>query len=289
WKAMLKKENLDAVNVCTPNGLHKQPVIDALNAGCHVMVEKPLAMNAKEGELMLKAAKKNKKQLIIGFQWRYDAKAQMFRNAEKNGQFGDILFMKAEALRRRGIPNWGVFGRKDLQGGGPLIDIGVHIMEMAHFIMGSPKPVSASGSIYTYMGDKKSATKSMWENWDHKTYTVEDLAIGHIKFDNGAIMQVEASFAGHMKDKWDLSFYGTKGGGNYESGEIYTDQNDHMVTITPDYLPNVDAFKEKMENYVDTCLNGTPNIANGQAGQDIQKMLDAIYKSAETGKEVKIS
>ncbi len=288
WKTMLKKEDLDAVSVCTPNGLHKRPTIDALNAGCHVMVEKPIAMNAREGDQMLKAAAKNRKKLLIAFQHRFSAPVQMLKRAADDGEFGKIMFMKCQALRRRGIPNWGVFGRKDLQGGGPLIDIGVHCMEMAHYVMGSPKPVAASGQIWTYMGNKPSDAACNWPGWDYKSYTVEDLAVGQVRFENGAVMQVEASFAAHCENKWNLTFMGEKGGGTLDGPTIYQDRNGHMVSTKPDFLPKIDAFQVKMRGFVDTCLYNKPTEAPGEAGQMIQKMIDAIYKSAETGREVKI-
>ena len=126
---------------------------------------------------MIAAAKANDVKLVCGFQYRYHPTTQMLCRARDAGKFGDIMFVKCQALRRRGIPNWGVFGQKKLQGGGPMIDIGVHIIEMAHYIIGSPKPIAASGNVWTYLGDKKSKTVSPWPNWDHKTYTVEDLAV----------------------------------------------------------------------------------------------------------------
>ena len=127
------------------------------------------------------------------------------------------MFVKCQALRRRGIPNWGVFGQKKLQGGGPMIDIGVHVIEMAHYMMGSPEPVAAAGNTWTYMGNKKSAVVSQWPNWDYKTYTVEDLAIGQIRFDNGSILQIEASFAGaHREGR--LEFHGRRRQGRLPVG-----------------------------------------------------------------------
>jgi len=185
WKKMLKVIKPDAVDVCTPNGLHCAPVVDACNAGCHAMVEKPMAMTPAECEKMIAAAKKSKVKLAVGFQWRYHPKTTALIDARDAGQFGNIMFVKCQALRRRGIPNWGVFGQKKLQGGGPMIDIGVHILECAYAFMGSPKPIAASGNCWTYMGNKPSKTRSCWPNWDYKTYTVEDLAIGQIRFDNG--------------------------------------------------------------------------------------------------------
>src|SRR5512146_2918625 len=115
-----------------------------------------MAMTPAECQRMIDAAKKNKVKLSVGFQNRYHPNTQFLVRARDEGQFGNIMFMKCEALRRRGIPNWGVFGQKHLQGGGPMIDIGVHVIEMAHYTMGRPKPIAASGNTWTYMGNKKS-------------------------------------------------------------------------------------------------------------------------------------
>ena len=122
YKEMLKDVKLDAIDVCTPNYLHAQPSIDALNKGLTVIVEKPMAMNAKEAQAMVDAAKKNDQLLVIGFQYRYSSEAQAIKRYIDAGEFGKVLYARCKALRRRGIPNWGVFTRKDLQGGGPWID-----------------------------------------------------------------------------------------------------------------------------------------------------------------------
>jgi predicted dehydrogenase len=288
WKEMLRKESFDAVSVCTPNGGHCAHTIGALKAGAHVLVEKPLSMNVKEGEAMLAAAKKAGRKLIIGFQWRFHPKAQFIRRMSEDGGFGKILFARCKALRRRGIPNWGVFGRKDLQGGGPLIDIGVHILEVTHYVMGSPRPVAASGQIFQYLGNQKSDIACSWPNWDHKSYTVEDLAVGQIRFDTGAVLQVEASFAAHCKDEWNFSIMGEKGGADMDPLAIHTDEHGFMVDKTPAFLPQDDCFAAKLRKFVDTVLHGKPTEAPGEAGLMVQKMLDGIYESAEKGREVVI-
>ena len=294
WKEMLKKIKPDAVDVCTPNGVHCAPVVDACNAGCHAMVEKPMAMNPAECEKMIAAAQKNNVKLAVGFQQRYNPQTTALINAREQGQFGKIMFVKCQALRRRGIPNWGVFGQKKLQGGGPMIDIGVHILECAYEFMGAPKPIAASGNVWTYFGNKPSKTRSGWPGWDYKTYTVEDLAIGQIRFDNGAILQIESSFVAHIKqnDVFNFTAMGEKGGCSWEGAEIYCDQNDLMVNMTPVFISTTDGwsdlFREKLQNWVNGCLKGTPLGAPGEAGLAVQKMLDGIYRSAEAGKEVTI-
>jgi len=291
WKKMLREVKPDAVSVCTPNGVHAAPAIDAANAGCHVFCEKPMAMNPDECNAMIAAAKKARKKLSIGFQYRYHPNTQFLTRARDAGEFGDVMFMKCQALRRRGIPNWGVFGQKKLQGGGPMIDIGVHVVEMAHYFMGSPKPIAASGNTWTYLGNKPSKVVCPWPNWDYKTYTVEDLAIGQVRFENGAILQIEASFAAHIeKDVWNFTFMGTKGGGQWDPPMTFGDRHETMVNTSPNFLGTDTGFEKlffiKLRNWVDGCTKNTPLEAPGEAGLAVQSILDGIYRSAASGKEV---
>lgn len=293
WDDLLAEVKPDAVSVCTPNGVHAPATIAALNAGCHVITEKPMAMSPAECEEMIAAAKANGKKLVVGFQFRYHPTTQMLVRARDEGQFGDILYVKCQALRRRGIPNWGVFGQKELQGGGPMIDIGVHVIEMAHYMMGSPRPVAATGNCWTYMGNKPSDVVSPWPNWDWKTYTVEDLAIGHIRFDNGAIMQIETSFCAHIKqDVWNVNLMGTKGGATWDPAAIYSDRAGTMVNTTPGFLPTAGfdvLFVSKLRNFAEGVLYDKPLEAPGEAGLAVQKILDGVYRSAEAGCEVTIA
>jgi len=293
WKKMLKEVKPDAVDVCTPNGVHAPAIIDALNAGCHAITEKPMAMSPKECEKMIEAAKKNKKKLSVGFQYRYHPNTEFITKARDEGEFGKLMYVRCQALRRRGIPNWGVFGQKHLQGGGPMIDIGVHVIEMAHYAMGSPKPVAATGNTWTYHGNKPSAVASQWPNWDYKTYTVEDLAIGHIRFDNGAILHIEASFVAHIeKDIWNFEIMGEKGGCRWDPPTVFTDRAGHMTNYSPTFTGRGgfdELFYSKLRNWVDGCLYNKPLRAPGEAGLAVQKILSGVYASAENGgKEIKI-
>ncbi len=291
WKDMLKEAELDAVSVCTPNFLHLEPTIDALNAGCHVIVEKPIAMNAAEGQKMVDLAKKKNLQLTIAFQHRFEPGTQVIRKMVDKGSLGDIMYARVHAMRRRGIPNWGVFGRREMQGGGPMIDIGVHVMEMTHYAMGLPRPVSATGMTWTYLGNKKSKTLSQWPGWDHKTYTVEDLAVGTIRFENGAVMNVEAMFAGHCAPEdqgMKFELFGSKGAVHSSPLKFFFDHDEVMMNGEPAWMPKNDMWTVKMRNFVDASLHGKPNQSPGEHGLMIQKMIDAVYQSAETGKEVPI-
>jgi predicted dehydrogenase len=288
WPSMLREVRPDGVSVCTPNGTHAQPAIDALNAGAHVIVEKPMALDPAQCQAMIDAARKAGKKLVVGFQYRYHPTTEFITRARDAGTFGNVMFVKCLALRRRGIPNWGVFGQKALQGGGPMIDIGVHVIEMAHYAMGSPRPVAATGNVWTYLGDKPSTVVSQWPDWDHKTYTVEDLAVGHIRFENGAVLQIEAMFAGHIeKDVWTFNLVGDKGGATWDPPALFTDQAGTMVNITPAFTGSASdfpfLFKQKLRNWVDGCTKGTELRAPGEAGLAVQKMLDGVYRSAAAG------
>lgn len=290
WREMLAEENLHAVSVCTPNKLHEQPTLDALAAGCHVLCEKPLAHSAAAAERMVAAAQTHGRKLVVGFQYRYHPRTRYLRQAFDAGQFGKVLFARVRAIRRRGIPNWGVFGRKDLQGGGPLIDIGVHVLEMAHYAMGSPPPVSASADMYRYIGDQPSdRVASMWQGWDYKNHTVEDLAVGRIRFANGAVAHVETAFAVHGEDQWGFELFGDQGGAKWNPPTLFADEHGHMQNKTPGWLPQAAIFTRKMNNFVDHCLHDAPTLAPGEDGLAVQRMLDGLYASAENGGvEVKI-
>lgn len=297
YKKMLEAIDADAINICTPNGVHCDPTVESLKSGRHVIVEKPMAMNATECKKMIAAAKAAKKKLVIGFQYRYDPKTEFLVDMRDAGVFGDIRFGRVQALRRRGIPNWGVFGQKKLQGGGPMIDIGVHVLEMCHFTMGSPKPVAAVGFAETYMGNSRKAAqiKTKWSGWDYKTYTVEDLALGHIRFDNGAVIHIEASFAAHHEHSGTMDFQimGTRGGAKWGASEVFTDLHNYQMNITPAYVPPSKGFEtwfyRKNRNFVDHCLHNKPTMAPAEHGLMVQQMLDAVYASADKGgKEVLI-
>ncbi len=292
WKRMLREIRPDAVDVCTPNAVHAPAAVDALRFGCHVFTEKPMALNPRQCQQMIRAAAKARRKLAVGFQYRYHPSTQFLKRAGDEGRFGKILFVKCQALRRRGIPNWGVFGQKHLQGGGPMIDIGVHVIEMAHYLMGSPKPLSAQGNVWTYLGDKPSRVASMWPGWDYKTYNVEDLAAGQVRFAGGAMMQIETSFAAHIeKDVWNFTLAGEKGGCSWDPPMIFTDRAGTMVNESPAFTGDGSwnaLFAAKLRNFIDACLRNTPLEAPGEAGLAVQTLIDAVYRSADAGREIRI-
>jgi len=288
FKKMLTMAEIDVVDICTPNYLHAEPAILALNSGKHVMVEKPMAMNAVEGEAMCQAAQKAGKKLMVAQNCRFGSEAQTLKRFIDAGEMGEVYYARVQALRRRGIPGWGVFTQKDKQGGGPLIDIGVHALDLTLWLMGHPKPTAASGLCYTKFGTRPGLV-GLFGKWDHTNYTVEDFATGLIRFDNGASLVIESSFAANIeKDVFNTALFGTEGGCEWNPIKIFKEEHQTLLDVTPVFLPKVNTHEAEVHQFADSILNDTPTPVPGEQGLMVMKILDAIYKSAEEGKEVAI-
>ncbi len=295
YKAMLAQENLDAVSVATPNKFHEGPTVDALLLGVNVLCEKPLGMNADECRRMCAAARDSGKILQVGLQSRFNGPSRWMKQYIDAGNMGDVQFARAQALRRRGVPGWGVFIDKELQGGGPLIDIGVHILDLTLFLMGYPKPVSATGRFWDTLGKNPDLFNGMGE-YDRARFTVEDFAVGMVKFDNGAVVSLESSFMANGPEKFETFLYGTKAGAKvdpYASGnkalEIYTEQNRLLMDVQPNNIPKVDsAHVDEVKAFVEAIIAGAPSPVPGENGLILNAIFDAIYKSSETGNEEKV-
>ena len=295
YKEMLAKENLDAVSVTTPNKFHMGPTIDALKAGVNVLCEKPLGMNADECRKMCAAARDSGRILQVGLQSRFNGPSRWMKTYIDAGHMGDVQFARAQALRRRGVPGWGVFINKELQGGGPLIDIGVHILDLTLFLMGYPKPVSATGRTWDTLG-KNPDLYNGFGDYDRSKFTVEDFAVGMIKFDNGAVVSLESSFMANGPDKFETFLYGTKAGAKvdpYAKGnaalEIYTEVDQLLLDVQPHNIPNVEsAHVDEVKAFVQAIIDGAPSPVPGENGLILNAIFDAIYKSSETGNEEKV-
>ena len=182
YHELLKDSAIDVVHVCTPNRYTYRITVAAFEAGKHVMCEKPMAATTADAQKMMDAWKKSGKKFTIGYQNRFRTDAQMLKRTCEEGKLGDIYFAKAHAIRRRAVPTWGVFPDKSKQGGGPLIDIGTHALDITLWCMDNYEPVSVTGSVFEKLGHLPEATEgNMFGPWDPKTYEVEDSAFGYIK------------------------------------------------------------------------------------------------------------
>jgi predicted dehydrogenase len=288
YRELLKRSDVHAVSVCTPNFMHMQPTIDALEAGKHVLVEKPLAMNAEEGRQMIAAARRTGCKLQAGLNNRFGSGPQALKRFIQAGELGDVYYARSQALRRRGIPSWGVFTQKDKQGGGPLIDIGVHILDLTLWLMGHPKPISASGMVTTRFG-KRSDILGLLGQWDPEKFTVEDFGVGFIRFENGATLTLETSFAANLeKEIFNCDLYGTEGGCSLSPLKIYLERHKTLLDATPVSLPNVHTHQAEIRSFIEAIRNDTEPVVTGEQALMVTEILDGIYRSAEEGREVPI-
>ncbi|HEY3417654.1 MAG TPA: Gfo/Idh/MocA family oxidoreductase [Armatimonadota bacterium] len=287
-ETMLKQCKLDAISVATPNAWHAPITIAALKRGLHVLCEKPMAMTVKESEKMLAAAEKSGKNLMINFSYRFSPMSYALKQQVDAGVVGDIYFGRTVWHRRYGFPGFGGwFGQKALSGGGPLIDLGVHRLDLALWLMGYPEPSLVLGSSYDHLARIEVERQQ-------KAFDVEDLACGMVKFTNGATLLLEASWAGNTDEAEHMvtKLYGTKGGlcqsnnsGGYQyQAEIYTREGENFFT------KRLDATATKVPSayaeFVDSILEGRRPLASGEEGLKVMKILEGIYRSAVTGHEV---
>jgi len=282
--------DLHAVSIALPNALHAPVAIAGFRAGLHVLCEKPMAMNVRQARAMLDASRKARRRLMINLSYRFMPQTRALKQVVDSGAIGDIYFGRTAWHRRRGLPGFGGwFGQKKLSGGGPIIDLGVHRIDLALWLMGNPRPATVSGSTYNHVGRR--VAKEQGEKFD-----VEDLGCALVRFDNGATLIVEASWAGFTEKREDMitQLLGTKGGvvhrnvgeGYDFEARIYSEEHGTLWETRPQQsvAPTPTAYEE----FVDAVLDNREPLATGQHGLDVQLILDGIYKSAAAGKEIRI-
>ena len=294
YRELVEDPQIDAISVTTPNAFHMEPTVSALRSGKHVLCEKPLGMNAKECKKMCRAAKDAKRILQVGLQFRFSGIARFMHDYIERGHMGDIYYARAQALRRRGVPAWGVFIDKEKQGGGPLIDIGVHVFDLTLYLMGYPKPVSASGKTWNMLGTNPELFNA-WGDYERSKFSVEDFAVGMVKFDNGAVVVLESSFMGNLEDQpIQTQLFGTKSGAIVKSSgddpiKIFGEQDRQLFDMIPKNIPKVESMHvDEVRAFVRAIRDRKPSPVPGEQGLALNAIFDALYKSAETGREEKI-
>ena len=301
YREMLKLD-LDVVHVLTPNKSHSPITVAALEAGKHVMCEKPMAINTEEARKMVDAAKRTGKKLTIGYQSRYRPDSMYLKKCIEAGDLGEIYYARALAVRRRAVPTWGVFLDAEQQGGGPLIDIGTHALDLTLWEMDNYEPEMVVGSVFRKLGDNENSANA-WGPWDPKKFTVEDSAFGFVKMKNGATIVLESSWALNMidaneaktilcGDKAGADMLG-KDGGLRINGERFS----KMYTIEPALTAGSVAFYDgdlggKPEDvearmWIDHVRDDSkPLIVKPEQALVVTQILEAIYESGKSGKPV---
>jgi predicted dehydrogenase len=291
YREMLKLPELDAISVCVWNCEHAAVTIAALRAGKHVLCEKPLAMSVAEAKQMEEEARIANRTLSVGVVMRFDQRTKVVQDMIEADRFGKLYFARATDLRRVGSP-LGWFSSKALSGGGPMIDLGVHIIDICRYFMGNPKPVAISAATFEGLGAGKNikGLSRYYASGPTDVYDVEDLAVALIRFDNGALLEVETSYTLHaeQEEEYTVKLYGTKGSFTYEPRlNIFTTMDDYLVDISPRLTGyEDDSFRREIAHFVDCVRGDAKSIAPAADGVEMMKILCGVYESAKLGREV---
>ena len=298
YKELLKDRDIEVVHVCTPNRSHAFISIDAMEAGKHVMCEKPMAKTYKEAKEMLDASERTGMKLTIGYQSRWRADSLYLKKMCEDGEFGEIYYGKAIALRRRAVPTWGVFLNEYEQGGGPLIDIGTHALDLTLWMMDNYKPKMVVGTTFEKLKNQKDCGNA-WGDWDPKKFTVEDAAFGFIVMENGATIMLESSWALNIRNPKEAitMICGTEGGADMFDGlNINFIKNGRQCILKPDLTAGGVAFYDgdgdedpsvlEARAWLDAVVNDHEPRTKASQALVVTQILEAIYESAKTGKPV---
>ncbi len=308
YTEMMKNEDIDVIHVCTPNVAHCPIAVAAFEAGKHVMCEKPMAHNTEDAQKMIDAWKASGKKFTIGYQNRFRDDTQTLHAACAAGDLGEIYFAKAHALRRRAVPTWGVFPNKALQGGGPLIDIGTHALDITLWMMDNYKPVTVDGQVFYKLGRQADGPAgNVFGPWDPETFEVEDSAFGLIKMENGATIFLEASWALNILKSMEASttLCGTKAGaeihhgGSYPVDELIINNVEYNQLMEKVISPagKVDFFEggaaaeavREQDQWLNAIINDTDPLVKPEQAFVVTQILEAIYTAAATGEQVKLA
>ena len=297
YEELVADPTIDVVHVLTPNKAHAPISIAAMEAGKDVMCEKPMAKTAADARAMVECAKRTGKTLTIGYQNRFRPDSLYLKKCCEAGDLGEVYYARAHAIRRRAVPTWGVFLDEEAQGGGPLIDIGTHALDLTLWEMNNYEVESVMGSVYRKLADTKDAANA-WGPWDPEKFTVEDSAMGFIKMKNGATIVLEASWALNSLDvdEAKTSLCGTKAGADMKDGlRINGERFSKMYVTKPDLEAGGVAFYDgyvkdakdvEAEQFYAALENGAKPTVLPEQALVVTEILEAIYTSAKTGKPV---
>ena len=296
YKELLLDTEIEVVHVCTPNRSHSFITVDALEAGKHVMCEKPMAINSAEAKKMLDAAERTGKKLTIGYQNRFRDDSLYLKGEADDGVLGEVYYAKATALRRRAVPNWGVFLNEYEQGGGPLIDIGTHALDLTLWTMNNYKPKYCVGTTFHKL-NKDTDQGNTWGNWDTEAFGVEDSAFGFIVMENGATIVLESSWALNTLEVREAvtTLCGTNGGADMLDGLRFNGVHNNRQYVTrPSFAAGGVAFNSgkagedpatrEARAWIDAVVNDKEPVTLPAEAYCVTRILEGIYESAKTGK-----
>ncbi|MGL4590142.1 MAG: Gfo/Idh/MocA family protein [Mycoplasmatales bacterium] len=297
YKELLKITEIDAVLVLTPNRSHSFISVDALHAGKHVMCEKPMAINAEEAKKMVDAAQETGKLLTVAYQNRFRQDSLYLKQVCENGDLGEIYYGKAHAIRRKAVPTWGVFTNEFEQGGGPLIDIGTHALDLTLWTMDNYEPQMVVGTTYHKLGNNPYG--NAFGEWKPEEMTVEDSAFGYITMKNGATIYLESSWALNTLDEKEAkcTLHGVAGGSDMENDKLtinsikYGKQHKQEIDLRVGSVPFFEGevnTPEALEarTFMKAIKNEGELLILPEQAYTVTRILEAIYESAKSNKPV---
>lgn len=287
---LIADPEIDIVDICTPSSYHAPLAIAAMQAGKHVICEKPLATQTDEIKQMIAARDKSGKLLMTAQHMRFEARNQAVKKEIDAGKLGDIYHGRAWFLRRDQLPVRPGFIYKKNSGGGPCIDIGVHVLDLSLWLMGNPKPVSVTGVSRKVLAGQPGA----WSSWGGtvvpQDMDVEDFAAGFVRFENGASLSLEVSWLlHHPTNEERVWLYGTKGGLTLPETVFHHTDNEHkhQYDVTLKYRPNeLRPHNLECVEFARAVAEGKPSPVPAEQSLQVQSILNGIYESQETGREV---
>ncbi|MBN3525601.1 Gfo/Idh/MocA family protein [Paenibacillus apiarius] len=297
YKELLQDSSIDIVHVCTPNDTHAEISIAALESDKHVMSEKPMAKTAADARRMVEAAKRTGKKLTVGYNNRFRSDSQYLKQLCEDDTFGEIYYAKAHAIRRRAVPTWGVFLDEEKQGGGPLIDIGTHALDLTLWMMDNYEPKVVLGTSYHKLSSREQAANA-WGPWDPEKFTVEDSAFGMVVMKNGATIMLESSWALNTTQVSEAkcTLCGTEGGADMVNGlningEKHSRLYQQKIELDSGGVDFYDGATEsapdlEMRLWIDAIEHDKTPVVTAEQACVVSEILEAIYESSRTGKAI---
>jgi predicted dehydrogenase len=290
---LLASDEVDAVYIAVPNKFHAPLARQALEAGKHVVLEKPFAFNQAEASEVVEAARQAGKVFTLGMNMRYREDSQKIRSLVESGDLGEIYHAKAFWFRRSGIPKLGTwFGKHELSGGGSLYDIGVHLLDLCLFAKGSFEPVSVSGATYTKFGNR-GLGEGNWGHSDreHTDFDVDDFASALLRFADGSTVTLDVSWAGHAEEanRNDVHLYGTEAGARLFPAKLFRfdpDGGEYQVIEDPE--ASLICAPDRFHNFINHLVDGEALLVTAEEALAVQRILDAIAASSRLGREVRL-
>lgn len=293
WKEMLRNKDIDIIDVCTPNMYHTPQTVAALEAGKHVICEKPLAPTPKDVRKMIEARDRSGKLLMTAQHFRFQGNSKALKAEIDGGTLGDVYHARSWMLRRYALPTRPGFILKQHSGGGPCIDIGVHILDLTLWMMGNPKPVTVSG-VTTDRLSRVPGAFSSWGGDIPQEMDVEEFAAAFVRFDNGATLILEVSWMLHHEttgEDMQMWLYGTQGGSHWPQNKILSanNQTKQHYALQLTRAEGGEPHAKECMAFAEAVANKQPSPVPAEQSLDVITILDGLYRSAAKGKEIALS